>query len=83
MSKDGRDSATLILIKNSHFNRTALYALSITPLSALFPSRWHWARGLGPVFAHVLGKVDLVVKYLLEFFTFLNLKKFNFFHHSN
>ena len=25
--KDGRDSATLILIKNSHFNRTALYAI--------------------------------------------------------
>ena len=25
--KDSRDSATLILIKNSHFNRTALYDL--------------------------------------------------------
>ena len=25
MSKDGRDSATLILMKISHFDRTALY----------------------------------------------------------
>ena len=25
MLKDGRDTGTLILIKNSHFNRTALY----------------------------------------------------------
>ena len=27
VSKDGRDSATLILIKNSPFDRTALYLL--------------------------------------------------------
>ena len=40
------------------------------------PLRAHRAGnvGLGPVFAHVLGKVGLVVKYLIALFTFPNLK---------
>ena len=36
MSKDGRDSATLILMKISHFDRTALYVLSFWLLSYPF-----------------------------------------------
>ena len=35
MSKDGRDSATLILMKISHFDRTALYGLKLLELKAV------------------------------------------------